>query len=42
MKKVKMYTGYSGYTVRICDILVCRILLKSAKKIGYIIKPDMS
>lgn len=37
-----MYTGYSGYTVTISDTLVCRILLKSAKKIGYNIKPDMS
>lgn len=36
-----MYTGYSGYTVTICDTLVCRILLKSAKKIGYNIKPDI-
>lgn len=42
MKKVKMYTGYSGYTARICDTLVCRILLKSAKKIGYNMNPDKS
>lgn len=41
MKKVKTYTGYSGYIVRICDILVCRILLKSAKKLDTT-EPDMS
>lgn len=41
MKKVKTYTGYSGYIVRICDILVCRLLLKSAKKLDTT-EPDMS
>lgn len=41
MKEVKMYTGNSGYIVRICDILVCRILLKSAKKLDTT-KPDIS
>lgn len=41
MKEVKTYTGYSGYIIRICDILVCRILLKSAIKLDTT-KPDMS
>lgn len=41
MKKVKMYTGYSGYIVKISDILVCRILFKSAKKLDTT-KPDTS